>query len=82
MLSIRGNSCIKLWRNKWSPEAVLNIKPFVNKYNWDETKYPSKIDDWKTFVKNNPTTALNVLSINKIETCQLTFQKLTQIEIV
>ena len=23
--------------------------------------YPSKIDDWKTFEKNNPTTAVNIL---------------------
>ena len=25
------------------------------------TSYPSKIDDWKTFEKNNPTIALNIL---------------------
>ena len=40
---------------------VSNIKPFVNKYNWKGTKYPSNIDDWKTFQKNNPTIAINVL---------------------
>ena len=35
------------------PERVSNIKTFIN--------YPSKIDDWRTFEKNNPTIALNVL---------------------
>ena len=34
-------------------ERVSNIKPLIN--------YPSKIDDWRTFEKNNPTIALNVL---------------------
>ena len=23
------------------PERVSNIKPFINKYNWKETNYPS-----------------------------------------
>ena len=43
------------------PEKVSNIKPFINKYNWEGANYPSKIDDWKTFEKNNPTIALNIL---------------------
>ena len=30
---------------KWNPERVLNIKPFLNKDNWEEMSYPSKIDD-------------------------------------
>ena len=29
----------------------------MNKCNWKRTNYPSKIDDWKTFEKNNPTIA-------------------------
>ena len=29
--------------------------------------YPSKIDDWKTFEKNNPITALNILYIKEKE---------------
>ena len=32
---------------KWNPERVSNIKPFINKYNWEKLNYPSKIDDWK-----------------------------------
>ena len=49
-------------------ERVSNIKPFINKYNWEGTNYPSKIGDWKTFEKNNPTIVLNVLYTNKKET--------------
>ena len=37
------------------PEKVSNIKLFISKYNWKGINYPSKIDDWKTFEKNNPT---------------------------
>ena len=32
-------------------ERVLNIVLFINKYNWDGFKYPSKIDDRKMFAK-------------------------------
>ena len=42
-------------------ERVSNIKPFINKCNREGINYPSKIDDWKTFEKNNPTIALNIL---------------------
>ena len=31
--------------------------------------YPSKIDDWKTFEKNNPTTVLNILFIKEKDIC-------------
>ena len=42
---------------KWNSERVSNIKPFINKYNWKRINYPSKIDDWKMFEKNNPNIA-------------------------
>ena len=54
---------------KWNPERVSNIKPFINKYNWKGTNYPSKIDDWKTFQKNNTTIALNILYTKEKEIC-------------
>ena len=54
---------------KWNPERLSNIKPFINKYNWKERNYPSKLDDWKTFEKNNPTTAFNILYIKEKEIC-------------
>ena len=43
------------------------MKPFVNKYNWNGIKYPSKIDDWKMFEKNNPTIPLNTFYIKEKE---------------
>ena len=49
------------------PEKVSNIKPFISKYKWDEIKYPSKIDDQKTFEKSDPTIAHNVLYIKEME---------------
>ena len=42
-------------------EKVSNIKQLINKHNSEGTNYPSKIDDWKKFEKNNTTTALNIL---------------------
>ena len=30
---------------KRSLEKVSNIKPFINKYNWEGRNYPSKTDD-------------------------------------
>ena len=34
--------------------------PFIDKYNWKETNYPSGKDNWKIFEKNTPTIALDV----------------------
>ena len=48
-----------------NPEGASNIIPFINKYNWKGINYTSKIDDWETFEKNNPTIALNILYILK-----------------
>ena len=47
------------------PERVSSIKPFISKHNWEGINYPSKIDYWKTFVKNNPTIDLNILYIKE-----------------
>ena len=52
---------------KWNPERVSNIKPFINRYNWKEINYLSKIGDCKTLEKNNPTIALNTLYIKEKE---------------
>ena len=49
------------------PERILNIKSFINKYNWDKIKYSSKINAWKTFEKNNSKIHLNVLYTKKKE---------------
>ena len=54
------------------------IKKFINKYNWEETNYLSKIDNWKKFERNNPITALNILCIKEKKYFQLIFQNITQ----
>ena len=48
-------------------KKISKIKPFINKYNWNGIRYPSKIDDQKTFEKNTPTIALNILYIKEKE---------------
>ena len=58
------------------PERISNIKPFINKYNWKGINYPSKIDDWKTFEKNNPTVTLNILYIKEKEICPAHISKI------
>ena len=54
---------------KWNPERVSNIIPFINKYNWRGINYPSKMDNWKTFQKNNPTVVFNILLTKEQEIC-------------
>ena len=41
-------------------ERIININPFINKYNQEGIHFPSEKDDWKKFEKNNLTIALNV----------------------
>ena len=65
--------------NKRHPERVSNIKPFINKYNWQGIHCPSKIDDWKTFGRKNQTIALNILYIREQEIFPVYTQKLIRI---
>ena len=59
-------------------QRISKIKPFINKYNWNEIKYPSKIHDWKTFEKNNRSIALLILFIlKKKKYTLLIFQNMT-----
>ena len=46
---------------KKDPQRITKVKPFINKYNWEEINYPSEKDDWKKFEKNNVTIAINAL---------------------
>ena len=41
------------------------MKPFVNKYKWEEINFPLQKDDWKRFEKNNVTISLNVFNTKK-----------------
>ena len=34
-----------------NPERITKLKPFINKYNWEEVNFPSKKDDWKKIEK-------------------------------
>ena len=74
IFSICGNGCIKLWRN-WI--ATRNIKPFVNELNWKGINSSSKIDDSKTFEKNNRKIAINILYIKEKEICLAYISKIT-----
>ena len=60
------NKCFKSWRNRKKLQDISKIKPFINKYNWKRIIHPSGKDEWKTIGKSNPTTALNVLCIKKM----------------
>ena len=60
-------------------ERVSNIKPFINKYNWEGINHLSKTDDWKTFGKNNPTIALNILYTKEKKNVQHASLKLIRI---
>ena len=50
---------------KRNSERVSNVKLFINKHKWKGINYPSKIDGYKKFEKNNPTIALNILYIKE-----------------
>ena len=52
---------------KRDPQRISEIKPFINQCYWNGIKYPSKIDDWKTFEKISSTIALNILNIREKE---------------
>ena len=62
---------------KKDPQRVSNVKPFINRYNWDGIKYPPKIDDWKRFKKNNSTIALYVLYTKEMQICPACISKTT-----
>ena len=48
---------LKYEKITWKPERISNIKLFINKYKGKVIIYPSKIDNWKAFVKNNLTSS-------------------------
>ena len=33
-------------------QRITKIKPFINKYNWEEVRFSSEKDGWKKFEKN------------------------------
>ena len=61
LLKLRRTVILNYEEIESHPEKASNIGLFINKYNWEGTNYQSKIDDWKTFEKNNPTITYNIL---------------------
>ena len=47
---------------KKDPQRVSKIKPFIEKYNWEDIDFPSTSKDWKKFECNNEI-ALNILYV-------------------
>ena len=61
-----------------NPERTTKIKPFKNKYKWEEINFPSKKDDWNIkFEKIDVMIAFNVFMLNKY--ILLMFQNINQI---
>ena len=56
MHSIRTKVTLNYEEIKKDPQMITEIKPVINKYNWEEN--PSQKDDWKKFDKNNVTILL------------------------
>ena len=61
---------------KKDPQKVSNIKPFINKCNWEGMNYPSKTEDWKRFEKNYRVIALDILYIKEMEICPTYLSKI------
>ena len=51
---------LNLDKIKKDPQRVSKIKPFMEKYNWEDIDFPSTSKDWKKFECNNEA-ALNIL---------------------
>ena len=47
MFSISCNSVLNYEEIKKDPQRITKIKPFINKYKWEETSFSSEKDDWK-----------------------------------
>ena len=61
-------------------QRIAKIKPFINKYNWDRTNFPSEKHDWKNFKKKNVTIALKKnFMLKKKKYILLMFQNITQL---
>ena len=48
-------------RIKKDPHKISKLKPYINKYNWKDIKFPSDKEDWEKSEQNNKEIALNIL---------------------
>ena len=53
---------LNLDKIKKDPQTVSKIKPFIEKYNWEDIDFPSTSKDWKKFECNNEV-ELNILYV-------------------
>ena len=44
-------------------ERISKLEPFINNYNWKDIEFSSRSKDWRKFVCNNKTIALNILYV-------------------
>ena len=72
---------LNLDKIKNDPQRVSKIKPFIEKYNWEDIDFPSTSKDWKKFESNNEV-VLNILyvaySTKKINIAYKSKNNLTQ----
>ena len=61
MLSICYTVALNYNRIGKNPQRILNIKSFIDQYNWKEIDFPSHSKDWKKFESNNKSIALKYL---------------------
>ena len=54
---------LNLDKIKKNPQRVSKIKPFIEKYNWEDIDFPSTSKDWKKIECNNEV-ALNILYVS------------------
>ena len=55
---------LNLDKIKKDPQRVSKIKPFIEKYNWEDIDFPSTSKDWKKFECNNEIVPYNTKQIN------------------
>ena len=53
---------LNLDKIKKDSQRISKIKPFIEKYNWEDIDLPSTSKDWKKFEGNN-VVALNILYV-------------------
>ena len=48
-------------------QEISKLKPYINKYNWKDIKFPSDKEDWEKFEQHNKETTLNILFVPHIK---------------
>ena len=47
-----------------NPHRISKIRPYIDRYNWNDINFPTPSSQWKKFEKQNSDVALNVLVID------------------